>query len=331
MIRLIPYLLVLTAILADIPVFYKIFVDESFPMAIAVVCHLLCALLSSAGIYYSLARAGRKKKRGNVWLVYFFCVTLLLPVFGLAIAMISYGWQKIISKRPPPVFTDSITVQDPIMFQKRRLRSKDLELLERTDIQPFIDILKKNETGLKRSVIRILGSLRSRQTVRNLLTALQDPDIEIRLYAAGILSKLEDSFTMEVKERSTLLSSDPTNEKLKYDLSEVYRSYAESGLLEATSQNFYYNECIKTLLSINESPLRNYRIAGAYYKMAELDKALVFVNSAIDSDHSNTKYELLKLEIIFAMKDYKGLKAEITEDAKDKLRKINSEMAEFWA
>jgi hypothetical protein len=98
-------------------------------------------------------------------------------------------------------------------------------------LQPAGDILNGSDTALKQSVITLIGRIRSPDVVRLLQGAKNDPDDEIRLTTATVLTRLEKDYLEEITRLSETVS-----ENRNTVLGNGYFAYADSGLVEADLQ-----------------------------------------------------------------------------------------------
>jgi len=252
-----------------------------------------------------------------------------MPVYGIIIVTSIYLLQNVIKKREPPILSDEITVQDPKFFMTRKRKARQLEILDRIDVEPFIDILQEDVTELKQSAIKQLANIRSREAIKTLISTLHDEDIEVRLYAAGILGKLEDEYTKEIDAKGSHLQRNPENIKLRLDLAKSYISFTESELLDSISKSYYFDEAIRILAPLDQEE-SHYLEAKAFLGLSEYSKALKNILKCLNSSRNNPEYNLEYWKSIYALKDFQFL-AQNIEKAKKANIEVNTEISDFWA
>ena len=328
--KILPFTAIAIAFICAVPVGLKIFSIYNISFWLAIFFHLLSASFFSVGFFFLTDRHKKRERRDNVWWIFVLITCFALPVYGIISALTIYSAQVWKGRRPPPVVSDEITVQDPEVFSKPITRARQLEILDRLDIEPFIDIFRRGQSDLKKSAVKLLSTMRSIKAIKTLRMALMDDDIEIRLFAAGVLGKIEDEFATEIKTKQTKFSLKPKDKKLALDLVNFYINYAESGLLDNIAKNYYYKETLKILNDLPKATDASYLKAKIYYILNNYDEAKKHIDYCIKEDGTKPDYHELLWSILFDSKDFGELSINIYKAKKAKIVGLNTEISEFW-
>ncbi|PIR18123.1 MAG: hypothetical protein COV46_01235 [Deltaproteobacteria bacterium CG11_big_fil_rev_8_21_14_0_20_49_13] len=330
--NLLGYILISAGLIICVPAFKMVSGLEGFSPIPFLLSHLLSASLFGLGFYYLTPVPSGVTKRGNLWMTYVFFLCLLLPVYGIFSSLLIFIMQKNIrGKRPPSVVEDVITVQDPSIFSKASTRSKHIEILQKLDIEPFIDIFIKGQSDKKKSAIKLLQRARSKKTIGALLIALNDEDLEVRLFAAGVVGSIEDEYNSTMKELQLKYRSGPGNRQAALELVDFYIRYAESGLPDQIIREHYYNEAHAILQGLPREPKTLYLQTKTDIALERYDEALRSINECLKIDGTNGNYRELYMEILFEKRDYKALVAGIVNAKEQKVNGISNETMAYWS
>ncbi|MBT3182010.1 MAG: HEAT repeat domain-containing protein [Deltaproteobacteria bacterium] len=322
-------LFIFVGIVLTIPVGIKVFFPDLITLQSTVIFHILSALFFSIGMYYGTTPPEDNGKRSNLWWSYSAALCTFLPLYGIAIAVLIYLFQRYIKKAPPPIEDDEITVQDIGVFGRVSTKSKQLELLERLDIEPFIDIFRMGHARLKKGAIQLLADIKTGTAIKILKTALMDKDMEVRLFAAGVLGRMDDEFAKLIEEKSSTYS-EMKNEKSTLELFDVYIKYADSGLTEEISKNYYLQECLNLLDNLPATPKISYLKSSIDLRLNKIDDAMKSIKSALDIENDNAEYNEQLWKTLFEQKDYKELIKTIKGARDSKIEEIDQGLIEFW-
>lgn len=162
--------------------------------------------------------------------------------------------------------------------------------------------------------------------------ALLDEDIEVRLFAAGILGRLEDEFAIKIKDKVFKHDLNPNDKFLGFDLAQFYVTYAESGLLDDISKYYYYNEALRILSTLSQDVKYTYLKAHIYYEIGDYEKAKNDIKECLDTDGDNPAYQQLIMETLFALKDYDAFVSMLKKVDLSKIEDFKKyEVVNFWA
>ncbi len=150
-------------------------------------------------------------------------VPFLVPAFFLAGLGVYF-----LSHRSPDLFLQSDFVEFySHLVLPGTVLSPEERIAEIRALQPAGDILQGDDLALKQSVLALIGEEVSGDVVRLLQGAKNDPEDEIRLIAATLLTRIEHAFREKI-ERLKVQVESVERERL---LGEAYFAYADSGLL----------------------------------------------------------------------------------------------------
>ena len=325
-----PYLAIILAFLLAIPMGMKIFDVGRVALWFAIICHLLSAFFFMAGFYVLTGETEEHKKRNNVWYLYVSIICLAMPFYGIFIALIVYEVQRRRKTLPPSIVSEVIEIQDPTVFDKMLSRSDQLEVLDRTDIEPFIDIFRRGQSALKKSAIRLLGTIHSRKAITTLNMGLMDDDIEVRLYAAGMLGKIEDEYAIDIKNKRHKYDSMPGDRDAGLELANICIAYAESGLLDQVAMSYYYEQAVGVLGQLSNDAEAIYLKARCNLELRNYDEAKDDAKRCLAMKKDDPRFNELLWDIQFSEKDYSTLVASISDAHRRNIEGIDKGIMEFW-
>jgi len=335
LIRLSAYVVVVLSLALTIPVGSKIFFPDSITIKKAIIFHICAAILFSLGFFLltderEIKSRFSREKRGNVWWVYVFISSFALPLYGIVTSLVIYIIQRVKKTLPPPIVSDEITVQNPEIFRKIGNLSKQLAILDRKDIEPFVDIFRSGSSELKKSAVKLLGSIRSKKSIKTLMMALLDDDIEIRLFAAGILSRIEDEYAIDIKNKVLEYNQHRGDEKLGLELVDIYLSYAEIGLLDTIARTYYYNETLKVLDELPDSPDISRNKAHIHFELGNFAEAEKNARAYLKINSDDARIIQLLWRIQFSQAEYGDLEQSISITKKKEVKGLRTDVVNYW-
>ncbi|MBU0504936.1 MAG: hypothetical protein ABII18_08040 [bacterium] len=328
--KIIAYFLFLVSIALTIPVIDILFHNNFVTLKDALYYHAVSSLVCITGFFFLTYEHAYRKKNHNLWLVYATTICLTMPVFGIYSSIIIYMAQALSDSRPPPIVEDVINVPDAKVYEQILNRSRQIEVMDRADIAPFVDIFKSSETSLKKSAVKLLGGIESRKAINGLMLALMDKEIEIRLLAAGILGKIEDDFARQIKTLTLKVEQDPHDQKLGEELVNVFLAYATSNLLDKVSASYYYEEIIKIIDNIQETSDLTFIRAKTYFSLKKFEKAEECINRCIQNNDKVPQYHELQWALLLEERKYTELKELIALAEQKGLKGLNKNIMKYW-
>jgi tetratricopeptide (TPR) repeat protein len=210
-------------------------------------------------------------------------------------------------------------------------RSTQLEVLDRLDIEPFIDIFRRGKADLKKSAVKLLGNIRSQQAVETLSMALMDEDIEIRLFAAGVLGGMEDEYAVAIKNKKNRYEAAPGDKAAGLEFAKLCISYAESRLLDQVAMSYYYSEALRVLEELPEDADILYLKAYCQQALGNHTDARRLAERCLETNRDDPGYNQLLWNIFFSERDYDALINAISDARKRGVSGLDEEVISFWS
>lgn len=298
-------------------------------LRVAFVFYVVIAVIGTIGFYLLTASKMDRQKRSNIWWLFAGVICFTMPAWGIVVIVAIYALQSAAGKMPPPVVSDEIAVQDAIVFAKPIRRLRQIEILERLDIEPFMDIFRTGRSALKKSAIKFLCSIKSKEAIAALHRALLDKDIEVRLYAAGVINMIEDQFLMNIESVHSVQIQNPADMVKAMELANLYQFYADSGLLESIASSYYFEESIKILERFAIDPQASFMLARSHFELKQYDIALSRINSSLEAQPNNEEYHRMKCEILFSLRLFEDIYSE-TKVVESRSEKGFEEALAYW-
>lgn len=195
-------------------------------------------------------------------------------------------------------------------------------------LQPAGDILSGTDTAMKQAVITTIGRIRLPEVVRLLLGAKNDPDDEIRLTAATVLTRLDEDY----REEMVRLRDAPSKDRNR-DRGSACLAYADSGLVEAGLRTIalreglgHFKEAIRTGEEMDAELLR--RVG---YEAARLEDREFFdrIRSVLEARGENGAVSMLDIASCYERRDFRGMAGKLSLASHDVGRRW-SEMLAAW-
>ncbi len=328
--RALSYLALALGLLCAVPVGEVLFglISPAFWMLIA--AHVLTAIFGAAGFYLLTSEKKKMIRAGNVWWVFASAMCIAIPFWGIITAVVIYAIQGIAKKKPPPIVSEEIAVPGAAVFKKPLSKIRELEILERIDIEPFLDIFRIGRPELKKSAIKLLGSIRSKAAIKALGKALLDKDIEVRLFASGVINMIDDDFAEKIEEKKKICEEKPENVAAAVELAKLYLTYADSGLLDNIQSRYYYHWVIKLLAELPVSAETCYPMARAFNEIEEYNKAQECIDICLLANPFNALYNEMHCRNLFAKRQYTALYPVVKKMNDHGIEPVNKEPVAFW-
>jgi hypothetical protein len=173
-------------------------------------------------------------------------------------------------------------------------------------VEPIIDILREDDSAMKRGAIQLLQKLRTAESVMLLRKSLSDPDSEIRFYAHTALTRMEEYFSETIS--SITKSSHGTTWK-QVQTARLLMEYVQTGLPEGAMRR----ESLLRARELMESALlKSDNKHLLYLDLAELCLELKDRNSAAaylkQSDQKEaTRLLALQSRLMYENRNFPGL------------------------
>ncbi len=208
-------------------------------LSLAILLHLAAASsLFCVPILNFESRAGSIRFYAHLtaWL------TLFLPAIGLAGSSLTFFWVKVFLKEKG-IVEDHMELTDYSIGEIQSPGSggnPQVFLQDELSVEPIMDILAGNDEDLKRGAVDLLGRIATPEAIHLLRGCLTNPSADCRFYSHSKLARLDETHARKIKEVQELVGSRQGDEAedLRH-LGDVYRDYAESGLIEDETRDHY--------------------------------------------------------------------------------------------
>lgn len=256
-------------------------------------------------------------------------LALCIPGFG---GITSATIAVMLSRRPEPQFdcvSDDITIPPVEMFTRRGFMSRESEIMEHSDIEPFVDIFKHGRKNIKMSALSLLSKMRSKEAVNTLVKALADSDAEVRLIAAGVFQILDEHYEGNLRMAKENYDKFQTDKNALL-LAKTCIEYATSGLVDSTiTCRFacdalrYANEnvAVKGVKALRAEALT---IIGKY------DDAAIACDQAINEAPHDVCLHELGLAIALERRCFKELASRLKVCENLNITLSNIEVSSYW-
>jgi len=169
-------------------------------------------------------------------------LTLFLPAIGLAGSSLTFFWVKMFLKEKG-IVEDHMELTDYSIEEIQSPgtgESTQIFLQDELSVEPIMDILAGSDEDLKRGAVDLLGRIATPEAVVLLKECLTNPSSDCRFYSHTTLARLDETHSRRIREAQGLPSSGEEGEAedLKH-LGNVYRGYAESGLIEDETRDHF--------------------------------------------------------------------------------------------
>jgi hypothetical protein len=328
--KLLSYVALGVSVLAALPVAMKLGGFRWPSLSVGIVLHLLSACLCAAAIRSLNSVSEGRREKGEMWLIFVLVACIAMPAYGCFSMIAIYLLQRMRGRRPPPTVSDEITVQGEDVFRNGKPRTSGLEILERLDIEPFVDIFRSGGPQLKRSAVKFLSAIKTQAAVKTLNRALMSDDVEVRLYAAGVIGLIDDNYAKEIDARKAAHEAHPEDLRRGLFLAQISMAYAESGLLDTIASAYYYREAAALLKGMPEGPEVNFMLARALCALGENDEAKEKVERCLSVDEANPVFNRLLCRILFDQRNYEGLSRAVARMRDESIISPEDELVKVW-
>jgi HEAT repeats/Tetratricopeptide repeat len=201
-----------------------------------------------------------------------------------------------------------------------------------SQVLPFIDILRQPNTEIRQAVVRTLGDKGDKESIKILRSLLADGSPDVRGDAAVVLTRLENDYNQNILKALAIVKADPRDIEMSLHLARLCSRFADSGLLDPISQQYYLHNALHILKYIVEIyPKRNdilIDLAQVHYSLSQSRDAMQLLKRVLQQQPNNDAAFTLLLEIAFAEQDWKTLFA-LTQES-SRFTSEQQELLKWW-
>jgi len=266
----------------SIYILFSSYPDYSFStISEIIITHLAATFLAArTGVAY----LSTKKKFFSLILVFLFTVPLLgyIGILQLFLARKAKEAVLIYKEYREHILSGSEK-------NENRLKLKDsYEYMRKSfEIESVYDTIK-GDGGLEKKldIIKNLGRIKNKASIKALKILMADPHMDVRYYAGEELSKIADEYNIFINEIKTDTLRVSHNDKLYLELGSLIIDYVFSGIFQRDEMKKELEEAeraLKKSLELNPTQFEaNFLLGYIYVFYKEYDKARGFYNDALN-------------------------------------------------
>jgi tetratricopeptide (TPR) repeat protein len=278
------------------------------------------------------------------WAVIGFVMVLTIPVYGLlgyagAFAAVHLNQNRKSSGSVVSAFEEHVAYEPEV----RKVLRQGPNLLdptpskddERAVVAPLVDIIKAGDPDLKRGAIFSLSRLSRKTAVKILREALHDVDPESQFYVAGQLSRIEKELSDRLIHTRRKLELEPDNIELKVQLARYGKEYIDSGLVEASVQDYFVRQAIALCEEVLEIDVERldvlFDLAELYSIAEDHMSAATAWRRVLDLDPTDIDAKVGTARAYFELRDLESLGAILADlEQSGEAPKSLQPVLEFW-
>lgn len=297
---------------------------------------LFCVFINPvlALVFYWL---GTKLTEANKWIFLVFALVIdsVLPFFGFFMNLSFFMIYKAL--KPFHSITEEETLikatSDPRFAEFLRLKKAKLEeqfktnleekLLQALQIEPYLDILRSQDTDLKLSVLDLLSKKESRPAIKLLRLALSETNYEVQFFANNALSKIEQEMMRRINNENINVSFYPNDFENYNKRGEAYLNFVKIEMVDARSAEYFLRHALSDFeKSLELNPAQEivaFETVYIYLKLLSPEEALSKIKSLKFKDPLlQAKYLLYRAEVYFKLREFSRMTEDLNEiDAMD--------------
>jgi len=295
--------------------------------------------ISCLGLGFSLYERSQSRK-SKLRAVYLYCLFLVVffPVLGIIFAGILYlgisvGLINFMGKDKAE--DDDIFGESKKSGSGQRTSSYDRDnFLREVSFESFVDIMIGHEVKAKVKVIEKLSHQPNQDTIKLLKSAVRDPVAEIRLYAAGVLLKIENKINKQIQMAISAVRTHSSAKTFSH-LASLYWHYATISILDHALSKYYFGLCAENYRCALKLDYEQPHIVVCYIRclmeLGEMDKAKTILEDVAKKWPQNSDIIFLRGEIDFKSFRFKRVPAYFRSIQIDGLNEQQRHIVEFWS
>ena len=184
---------------------------------------------------------------------------------------------------------------------KDEIPSFEVQLREELRTQPIVDLLPFADIPTAIAIINKLVETRSRDDVNLLQQMTQDRRPEVYQYAVSKVDEMEKEFGQKIFQVHEQLRYRPNDPGLRVELAKLYLGYTESGLLDGSLEDYYWELTLAQLFEAIRYDETNRRelvvdLARMFLVKGLYREAQSIVEEVVRREPSNVAAQMLILE-----------------------------------
>lgn len=272
----------------------------------------ICLLLSAWPLLTAISRKDQKLP------LLFLMLTLTMGVFGAGICVAATLLSTLYSRKLPheiriPIYT---WLTDTTLSHET-IASHDASHGEQDSLVPYMDIMILGTEKQKKAALDTITTHFSPEFTPVLMKAIQDRNNAIRMQAATILARLEQSFSRTVLALENTIQKRPHSPKttpLILKLAIHYEAYANAGIiLDKERERALRHKAILIyehyLERVPHDTEALFRLSSLYLKNGKLDESHTILTKTIHSEQTLTTSQMWHyMECLYYKRDFTTLR-----------------------
>lgn len=206
---------------------------------------LVSHIMGSICLFFALPRGKGWLHPQRYWSRTFSILSFILPFFGwLLCGVILFLYRAPKSYEEMDMYVLPVK---PDMFDFHAYGQRgtlEERVLREVDFIPLADILKGEDSDLKRGAIERLSKLKTPEAIQFMLDLRSDSSSEVRFYVTSALTKIKKEYEEQLEAAKNSLLQDDYQVSARIFLAEIYLQYAKSHLLDDVTAKHYTQESL---------------------------------------------------------------------------------------
>ncbi len=251
------------------------------------------------------------------------------PGIGTAGVSLAFGFSYLFRQRAIPRSTLGETLAS---LQVPALSMRPAGLEQASQVLSIVDVLRQQNTEMRRAVVRTLGFQGDKESVDILRRLLTDANPDVRSDAAVILTRLENDYNQRILKALEQIEDAPDDLEKHLQLARRYYEFAESGLLDPVSRRHYLRQAERIFSEASEAQPARLSIlferARVTHLLGRSNEAIAMLTHLLEQrPDDNAAYALL-LEVAFAQQEW-GIVLALSQRPHG-LTKEQAEVLRWW-
>lgn len=272
-----------------------------FPI-VGFLLHSLAAICTGLGVYIAL---GKEEQSRAGWGLFTGIFAFLAGPVGVLGGILSYLLARGQPRQMP--LTEVVKAE---MFIKAvdeeeadEVQSLALKIRDEAQVEPIVDMLPLADIPTAIAIVNRLRERGERQDIEMIREVSNDPRPEVYQYALAILDKMEKKFAGEVYGLAQEIKERPNDAQLRIDMAKLHIDYIQSGLLDESLRDYYWELTLSHLFQAMLSHPKNAALGSDFAQllaMADLvEEAATVAAIVLKKEPSMLQAQLLVLQGMF--------------------------------
>lgn len=264
--------------------------------------HCLAAVCTGLGVFIAL---GRDEEARTGWGLFTAMFAFLAGPVGVVGGILSYLLARGQPRQMPltevvkaEMFIKAVDEED-----SEEVQSLALKIRDEAQVEPIVDMLPLADVPTAIAIVNRLRERGERQDIEMIREVSNDPRPEVYQYALAILDKMEKEFAGKVYALAQEIKERPDDAQLRIDMAKLHIEYIQSGLLDESLRDYYWELTLSHLFQAMLSHPKNTGLGSDFAQllaMADLvEEAGTVAAIVLKKEPSLLQAQLLVLQGMF--------------------------------